>query len=538
MLKTKKYLGIALNVICWLYIVLIALILPFYFTNGYGYIGSDKANFFKKFGFPVLIAGLVGLIFYAVFDAAERYRQSKKADFLQWLKSKFSVSDICILVYIVIEFISYLSTQYKDIAWYGHEKWPTGFVPHFMVVTSFFLFSRFFKGENYFFEILRKVMYVVFILAILDRFEVRPLKMEYATYFFISTIGNINWFCGYWSIVAWIVVGAYWLQPVRGDGKNKWELIFGGILSALTLFTGIIQGSDSGAFAIAMVVIVMFCMSVENGDRMQRLFELAIMLCGTCAVATIVNLIFPTALSFPSFILSLTMRSVFPWVAGLSCALVYYFIKKQNRVNQFPKKIWKKVRPVIVIGIAAGFGLYFLLTLVNTLLPEGFGPFAGKGAFTFDIEWASKRGGTWAAAFRTWWDQNIWHKLFGVGPDSMWPYINSGENPVLKEAVTKQFPKQRLLNAHNEWLTNLANVGLLGAAAFAGFMVSYIYRFFKAGKERPELYIFAFVVLSYTVNNIFSFQTTMNLTYIFMVMGVGERMLRRQEGKKNDKKRK
>ena len=225
MQKTKKYIGIAMNVVCWLYIALIAVILPFYFTNGYGFIGSDKANFFKKFGFPVLLAGLAGLILYALFDVLIAYKEQEKAAFMQWLKGRFTVPDICILLYIAIEFISYLSTSYKDVAWYGHEKWPIGFVPHFMVVVSYFLFSRFFVGERYFFDIVRKVMYVLFLLAVLNRYEIRPLDMEYANYFFISTIGNINWFCGYWSIIAWIPVIGYWNREVRGDKKNRFALI-------------------------------------------------------------------------------------------------------------------------------------------------------------------------------------------------------------------------------------------------------------------------------------------------------------------------
>lgn len=522
----KKFTGVIISVIGWLYLVMIAVILPFYYTEGYGYIGSDKARFFKTFGFPLLIAGLVGLIVYACFSTIGFCKGKTKEEIWKWIKSEFSVTDVFVLVYAVVMVISYFSTEYKDIAWYGHEKWPNGLLPHLMVVVSYFVLSRFMVGHEYFFSIIRKVFVVVFALAVLDRLEIRPLNMEYANYWFLSTIGNINWFCGYWSVVVWIPVISYWNREVRTDKKNRFYLICDGLVATLGLFTGLIQGSDSGVLAMAVVIIVMFCMSTENGDRMQRLFELLIMTCVASFFGFIADTVWASEAVYQSRFIDLAIRSAWPWLVGLGLVAIHSYIRKLNIANQFPKKIFGFLKKCLIVAVTGGLLIYLIVTVLNTLLPSGLGPLAGKSLFTFDKMWAAQRGGTWGAAFITWWDQDIWHKLVGVGPDGMWEYISSGVNVSLKEMVTSQFGTDRLLNAHGEWITNLANLGILGATAFAGFMVSFIYRAFKKGKKNIQLYIFAFIVLAYTVNNIFSFQTTMNLTHVFIMMGVGERLLR------------
>lgn len=525
----KKIVGGVNSVIGWIYLAVIAGILPFYYTQGYGYIGSDKARFFKTLGFPLLIAGFAGLVIYLALSLAGLLKEKKGKEIWQWIKGELSVTDMFALCYALVLIISYLSTPYKETAWYGYEKWPNGLLPHLMVVISYFLLSRFMLGHEYFIGLVRKVAAVVFILAVLDRLGVRPLKMEHANLWFLSTIGNINWFCGYWSVVAWIPVISYWNREVRTDKRNKGYLICDGLLATLSLFTALIQGSDSGMLSMLVIILVLFCLSAENGDRMQRIFELLVMTCGACVLGFIGDKIWAGEEIYPGQIVTLAVRTILPWVAGFVLLIIYCCLRKQNLSGQFPKKIFVTLRKYLLGFITAAFVLYFVILLLNTILPSGLGPFAGKGLFTFDEMWAAQRGGTWRAAFITWWDQDLWHKLVGVGPDGMWEYISSGANVSLKEMVATQFPDQRLLNAHGEWITNLVNLGVLGAVSFAGFMVSFIRRGMKQGKKNAVFYLFALIVLSYTVNNIFSFQTTMNITHIFIMMGVGESLLRKEE---------
>ena len=64
-------------------------------------------------------------------------------------------------------------------------------------------------------------------------------------------------------------------------------------------------------------------------------------------------------------------------------------------------------------------------------------------------------------------------------------------------------------NAHNEWLTILVDIGVLGLVSYAGMLISVIRNFLHAGKKSMLVGACGFCVLAYTVNNMFSFQQEM-----------------------------
>ena len=121
--------------------------------------------------------------------------------------------------------------------------------------------------------------------------------------------------------------------------------------------------------------------------------------------------------------------------------------------------------------------------------------------------------------------------MIGVGPDCMSAYLYNGGSESLVEAARTQFGELTLTNAHCEWLTILVNTGILGLVGFAGMMVSAIVRFLKAGMEtlKKESLIAGacgLCLLAYTVNNSFSFQQSMGVATIFVILGMGERFWR------------
>lgn len=81
-----------------------------------------------------------------------------------------------------------------------------------------------------------------------------------------------------------------------------------------------------------------------------------------------------------------------------------------------------------------------------------------------------------------------------------------------------------LTNAHNEWLTILVDIGVLGLVSYAGMMISVIRNFLHAGKKSMLVGACGFCVLAYTVNNMFSFQQVMNISTVFVIMGIGENL--------------
>ena len=171
---------------------------------------------------------------------------------------------------------------------------------------------------------------------------------------------------------------------------------------------------------------------------------------------------------------------------------------------------------------------FVLLGIINTKNPGSIGALSEIPAFTFDYEWGSLRGATWAAGVICFRDQNLLHKLVGVGPDSMVNYIHSGVNAEMLAMVKEYFNNLSLTNAHCEWLTVLVNTGVLGMVSYVGLMISAMVRFLKARKMLPVVGACGFGVLAYTINNMVSFQQSMSTITIFLVLGMGEAFLRKR----------
>jgi O-antigen ligase len=98
--------------------------------------------------------------------------------------------------------------------------------------------------------------------------------------------------------------------------------------------------------------------------------------------------------------------------------------------------------------------------------------------------------------------------------------------------VNEKFGTLRLTNAHNEWLTILVNQGIVGIVGFAGIICSAVYRYIKDRKVCIAPAVCGIGILAYTINNIFSFQTSMNVPTMFVLLGIGEAYMRAGEKQK------
>ena len=62
--------------------------------------------------------------------------------------------------------------------------------------------------------------------------------------------------------------------------------------------------------------------------------------------------------------------------------------------------------------------------------------------------------------------------------------------------------------------------------AFIGIFWSSFQRLLEKAKREPLCYVFAASLLSYFVHNQFSFAQVLNVPYIYMMLGLGESLMR------------
>ena len=529
--------------------ILILAVMPFYFQEGYNHIGSDKSYFLRtgivKMGKIVLPVFLLWLICFIVSSIRKRHKGMLR----EW-RQDLSVTDWLALLYGVSAVLSYIGSRYKRTALWGTQGWYMGLIPQLALVVIYFLVSRFqFQRTAKWLLILSlPVSAVVFFLGCLNRFDIWPIPMEHSGLpGFISTIGNINWYCGYAVAIGFVGAGLLWLD--RGD--RKWHTILLCSHVILLFSTLITQGSDSGIFALAIVFLVLFLLSVKDGEsqELKRFWLLVLLLAGAELLIMGLRLLMPGRMNYSSLLTELLTYSPLPVGllvmagGGLWCErFVELRSDGSGDVSSKDTGIYRRALNVMAkllcVGIPMAAVVFVLMITVNTLRPGSLGPLSEREVFTFDSEWGSKRGATWSLGARCFWEQDLLHKLFGVGPDCMVDFLYSadgsieGASAALIDDARNMFENQRLTNAHCEFLTVLVDMGLLGMFTFGGMLFGAVGRFLRARTHSCFAVACGLCVLAYVANNLWSFQQSMSLATIGVILGMGEWFTRAESERK------
>lgn len=522
----RLFLRTVLDYIICLYLILMLAAFPFYNEEGYAHIGTDKAVFFCRLS---VIAGKIlalPLLLYLVVSFIVFMGKKKRASSLrEIIRVRFTLTDIFALVYGAALMLSFVCSEYRSSALWGAQNWYMGLVPQLILILIYFLVSRLWIPRKWVLLLALPVSAAVFLLGCLNRFSVYPVDMEYASPSYISTIGNINWFCGYATAVVFVGAALLWLRAE----EKLWQKILLMAYTALGFTIIVIQGSESGLVALAAVLLVMFCLSVKDRERMFVFWQEAALLWGGCLVIYGIRLVIPDKLNYTD---GLSDKFTYGWIPIIMTivSVVGLAVAWENKRKRFnAEKLFRITAKTAVLGSFAAVLLVLLLAAVNTLYPGSIGKLSEYSLFTFNERWGSSRGATWSAGWRCFAEQDVLHKLVGVGPDCMAEYIESGASAELQSAVKNRFGIYRLTNAHNEWLTVLVNTGILGLAGYGGMMVCGMRELLKRGKENPIACACGFCLLCYTVNNIFSFQQSMSVGTIFVIFGIGEAFLRQKD---------
>lgn len=509
-----------LDYIICIYLVLMLAAFPFYNEAGYDHIGTDKSTFFCRLGVStgkILVIPLVlCLIAESVIFIRQHFvRQNQKSHI------KISPTDIFALVYCAALFLSYVCTDYKEEALWGERGWYMGLLPQLILICIYFLVSRFWTPRKWIFYIVLPASGAVFVMGCMNRFGIYSFGLEFVNTGYISTIGNQNWYCGYAVSVVFAGVVLLWL----GERTKTWQRALLMIYTFAGYLSLVLQGSDSGLAALAVVMLVMFFLSAGEADRMLVFWQEMALLWGGCLMLFLFRLLVPNGINFIGKFAEIFISGPVSIVMTAVSVFALVLVWTDRRKGKYRGKMFRILAKTAVFGSAGAVLGVLLLAAVNTLCPGILGRLSENILFTFNTAWGSNRGATWSAGWKCFAAQDALHKLAGVGPDCMWSYINSEASPEIYAYVKELFSGQRLTNAHNEWLTILVDTGILGLVGYGGMMVCGMRELMKKGKENPIAAACGFCLLAYTVNNIFSFQQSMGVGTVFVMFGMGKAFL-------------
>lgn len=523
----REFTGYLLDLCICIYMLLVIGVMPIYYREGFLHIGSDKATFFRHisvstgwFILPVLILSLIFGI-----------REHRK------IQIKLSMTDRFALLYGASLLLSYLCSSYRKETLWGAGGWFMGLLPQLFLLASYFLISRFWEVRKWMLLLFLPVSAVVFTLGLLNRFGIFPLDMKLVNVQFISTIGNINWYCGY--LVSVFFGGCYLLWQMPGfEKKQRWKWLLLMAYVAIGFATLITHGSMSGLVTLVVMLMVFFCLSVKSCRRMMLFWQQVLLLSVVCLFTMIGRRFLGWQITYTDSVVDLLTESLLPVAMCLVAAIFVGLLWHWEKKKAYPVRLFQTGAKLLVAGSAVAAVAVIIMLVANTLHPGILGPLSQVSLFTFSPTWGSNRATTWKAGLMCFGEQNLLHKLIGVGPDGMSAYLYSDGSSALRQMVAEVFGTNSLTNAHNEWITMLVNMGLVGCAGFVGMMVSGIYHYIKSGlvctnvsegKDFHKLILGACgcCLLAYTINNMFSFQQCMSGATIFVILGVGEAISRK-----------
>ncbi len=488
------------------YIIFISVFLPLYYEKKYADIGFAKYNIFYyiTWVFPIKrihisLPGffpfmLIGLIIYLV----SLYFQRKKI--------QFNKTDLCLIIYAVFVIISAIFAEDKTYVVNGYPGWHMGLIAQLSFVFIYFFISGFLPDENRVLPFVNITAIIVFILEILNRFYIDPLGMiapllDVSKNDFVSTIGNINWFCGYLMIIFPI-----WMYQFYTSSNNK--KLFTGVFLSIGSMSLITQGSAGGLLAFLAVSAFMFYDALSSKEKLLRFLEMIIVILVSWRIIGILRLLYPHEVVKLDGIFESLMTSITVLIFTGIVILGYLYLKKKEVLDYNPLSLQKGYLYLTLLIVILPI-LYVILNSLN-MLPESIS--SDNTYLKFDEDWGTGRGIIMQTAVNTIIKQPVWRFFIGNGPDEC-RYVLYKYDP---KDITMYWGDHYVVTAHNEFLTSLINYGIIGAVSYFLAFLSEAKKNIK--KDKNEAY--ALAIISYLVYGLISFQTILNGTFIFLILGI------------------
>lgn len=491
------------------------LVVAFYAQDGYHQIGNAKFEVYKATmlaGFFLFLA--LGAV-YLVFSLWEKRT---------W-KVKLSVTDGCVLAYLLFATISVFSGGFFENALWGSYGWNMGWMSQLSFALIYLALSRF--GEHY-----RAVLAVfcgsafcVFALGVLHRMLIDPIGFYkglqgFQMAQFLSTLGQATWYASYLAVALPVGMAVFLFAE-----KGAWRAA-GGVYTAVGFASLVTQNSDSAYFAMAAFMIVFFWVCAEKRQTLNRFVEICTIFFAAGKVMHFLMKIHPNPDLTYDYITSLVLDGTVSWILlGVCICLSLFLYGRRNRPYSLTAMLWVRRAVLGMTCLAAALTAGLIVLQSREVLTGRLGEkLSAVSYFNWGGEWGNGRGKIWEFSGRVFMGESLAHKFFGVGPDCFSSYTAA----VHGEEAALYWGEKILTNAHNEWLNMLINTGIFGAAAYIGIFVSAVGRFLKARRQDYLLVGAAASAASYMAYNFFCYQQVCCTPFVFMMLGIGEYILRQR----------
>ena len=568
-----------LGLLCNLYLVALLVALPLYTGKGYWSLGDTKYMLFKNLSLLCLGIWLAAALSMGIWRAAKR-AGSRSAG--AGRRREPGMVDAAVASYGICVLLSALRSEYGGLAWTGYEGWYMGAVSQLLFVGIYFFVSRQYDGARWPLYLGEAALGLVTLFGLLHRLGIDPLRLlvhwnpgdwEYSH--MLSTLGNINWLCGYYSVALALPAAHFLLEP------RPWArlLLYVEAVAAFVLLG--VQGSQGGLLILAVCAAGCFVLGRRRAEVLTRLWAL---LAGFFLCMPLMELGMELRKERAAVVADGNVFWNVAWyvwaIAGVVCLGACLLSAKRRhapgerrsakgghapgergsakggqvpeertsgkkghvRGSRGPRRQGKKALIAAAAVCLAGCLAAALLILASRGIGDGFG---------------SGRGFLWRIALEGFAQGDMKDKLLGAGPDcygvAVFGRLGTGSDVWKGE----HWEGAVFTNAHNEVLSQLCNVGILGTVSYLAIFLAGLWRYgmgsaesrrspvqsrgggpgkdggalaFPADSDACCLWAGVLAIAMYGAHSLISFQQVLNTPLLFLVLGVCEQRMRARRG--------
>ena len=509
-----------LKIVCQIYMAVILVVLPLYYIPGNGYykLGDSKYYLYRNISLICmgicLVVQMIAVVRSCLMEKHRRIEQRCRREncasvgmyirktgekMIVWCREHIVVTAVCL--YGACAVVSALCSPYGSTAWTGEREWYMGAVTICLMVGGFWLAANYSGQCSRILYLGEAASVTVALIGLLQKLGYDPLGLlkgyivgDWEYTHMLTTLGNNNWLSGYYSVMFPLSL-ALFCKAVEEERRGSSILL--GVSNTLVVILLFLQGSDGGV----MVASVALWMCFWSSRKKTKLWEaMLFLLTGVCVGMLLWGKGMQSLGTFDILLQDGIAKRLAVWQGWILLAAVcLLFCGIHHALPDEKKGILRTGLLYGSLAFAAGAVIWYIL----------------KQQGSNFAEWGNSRGRLWQMAWQGFCQGDLRQKLLGSGPDCFSGYLGQvlpGGTVLFDKGY---FADSIFTNAHNEWLTTLINMGVLGVLAYAAV-------FFTAFRKYRGNFMTIMLFFTYGLHSLISFQQVLNAPFLFLLLGVCE----------------
>lgn len=388
---------------------------------------------------------------------------------------------ISIIIFIIVSIISLFNSFNPTDAFTGFQGWYIGT----FVIVSMCIFilalNNMEKINDLFYIPVLIAIALVYIFGIIDSFNIDLFKfreyIDVSTYhYYISTIGNINWYVGYLSLTSLFIISSFIKE------KNKIKKIIFFILSILAVYNIASIGSDGIYLALMFSGFAFVPFMLKDINRF-KIFSVIIFIYSICLIILkVINYPLNGYASYTTYI---------PFIAVcIVMSIIIYLLP-----NILKDKYTDKTRKVLIVILESLLIITVIVIALFVIIKK-------------DPNWGTGRYEIWKQSFISYNNFPIKYKVFGLGPEllnNVYASLSSNKGVIYQ-------------TSHSEPIQLLLTMGIVGLLSWILCWISLLVPYYKNRlyDNKAPLYI---ALVSYFGQSLVNSATTLNVvTLVIMII--------------------